>query len=293
MPMDAQPPDPLYPESVPSPDTPARRDRRLAVGLVVIAFVVLVASVLWFTRSPGPPTVPVALRATGAICDDPCETVVPVVPLEWTPPESGAEATGFRILRDGATLDADLGGSDLTYVDEDVTIGQGYEYQVVALSGEGDSPATDPVQTTVPTPPDDVARLEGVYQVALTVRSARSIGAAFGIEHPLPGKRGTDRWSFDSTCGDDEGACPSTWSGLEGVITPRGSSWTGRVEGLPARCGRDGRAPAPIDLSLRSVDVAVIDAAWVVTSFRGTATVSFRCPGFPAASATVEVTGSR
>jgi hypothetical protein len=282
-----------YRDGLAPPDTPARRDRRLAVGLVVGALVALVAAVLWFTRSPGPPTVPVALVAVADTCDDPCETIEPRVTLEWAPPESGAAPTGFRLLRDGATLDAEIDSLELTFVDDSVTMGERYEYQVVALSDEGDSPPTQPVEATVPTPPETAAHLDGVYDVSLTVRSARSIGAAFGIENPLPGKRGTDRWSFASTCGPGEGACPSTWTGLEGEIAPRGSEWRGRVEGLPARCGRDGRAAAPIDLSVRSVDVAVVDSEWVVTGFRGSATVSFRCPGFPAASATVEVTGSR
>ena len=282
-----------YPDGATAPDTPARRDRRLAVGLIVVAMVALVASVLWFTRSPGPPTAPVALRAEPGTCDEACETIEPRVTLEWAPPESGAAPTGFRVLRDGATLDAELDAAELTFVDESVTMGERYEYQVVALSGEGDSPPTEPVDASLPTPPARAAHLDGVYDVSLTVSSARSIGAAFGIENPLPGKRGTDRWSFASTCGPEEGACPSTWTGLEGDISSRGTKWRGRVQGLPARCGRDGRAAAPIDLSLRSVDVAVVDDEWVVTGFRGSARVSFRCPGFPAASATVEVTGSR
>ncbi len=282
-----------YPDELGAPDAPERRDRRLAVGLVVVALAALVASVLWFTRSPGPPTVPVALAAVAHTCDDACETIEPRVTLEWAPPEGGAAPTGFRLLRDGATLDDAIGALELTFVDDGVTMGERYEYQVVALSDEGDSPPTEPVEATLSTPPESAAHLDGVYHVSLTVRSARSIGAAFGIENPLPGKRSNDRWSFASTCGPDEGACPSNWTGLEGDISPRGPRWQGRVEGLPARCGRDGRAAAPIDLSVRSVDVAVIDGEWIVAGFRGSATVSFRCPGFPAASATVEVTGSR
>lgn len=291
--MDTGPSTPPYPDSVTEPDTPARRDRRLAIGLVVVALAVLITAVLWFTRSPGPPTVPVAVRTTAETCIAPCARIEPSITIVWTPPESGASATGYRLLRDGAPLEADLGGTELTFVDDDVVIGERYGYQVVAVSEEGESPPTALVEAVVPTPPDDAAHLGGVYRVDLKVRSARAIGAAFGIENPLPGKRSTDRWSFEPTCGSDEGACPSTWSGLEGDIVPRGSRWKGRVEGLPAKCGRDGRAPAPIDVDLQAVDVGVIDGAWVVTGFRGTATVSFRCPGFPAASATVEVTGVR
>jgi hypothetical protein len=288
----AQPPTPPYQGGAASADTPARRDRRVAIGIVVGALVVLVSAVLWFTRSPGPPSAPVALQATGRSCDSPCETISSSVTLEWTPPESGAEATGYRVLRDDVALDADLAGSDLSFVDDEVGIGGSYEYRVLAMSDEGESPPSAPVIASVPLPPDGAAHLHGVYRVELSVRRARSIGAAFGIDDPLPGKRGRDRWSFESSCEPNDGACPSTWSGLQGDIDPRRGRWTGTVDGLPARCGRDGRAPAPIDLDLLTVDVDVVDDAWVVTGFRGTATVAFRCPGFPTASATVEVTGA-
>ncbi|MDH4113326.1 MAG: fibronectin type III domain-containing protein [Actinomycetota bacterium] len=290
--MNAGQPNPSYPNSIAEPDTPARRDRRLATVLLVSAVVVLVAGVLWFTRSPGPPTAPVALRVAAETCDEPCDAIKPSVTIEWTPPERGATATGYRLLRDGAPLEVELDGTQRMFVDEDVTIGEQYAYQLVALSDEGDSAPTAEHVATVPTPPDEVAHLDGVYRVRLTVRSASSIGAAFGIENPLPGKRGTDRWSFTSNCDDDVGACTSTWTGLEGDIESDASRWTGSVAGLPARCGRDGRAPAPIDLDLMAIDVGVVDGGWKVTGFRGTAGVSFRCPGFPRASATVSVTGS-
>lgn len=288
--METDTPNPPYPDSVAEPDTPARRDRRLAIGLLALAIGILVVSLLWFTRSPGPPTVPIALQAAATSCEEPCVTYTPLVALEWRPPESGAAVERYRLLRDGAPLET-LDGSELTFVDRDVTFGQRYAYQVVAVSGEGESVPTAEAEAVVPTPPDEIARLAGIYRVGLTVRSARSIGAAFGIENPIPGKRGTDRWSFESTCGDGQTGCPSTWSGLEGEIEPQDGRWVGTVEGLPARCGREGSAPAPIDVELDAIDVGVVDDAWVVTGFRGTATVSFRCPGFPAASATVEVTG--
>lgn len=288
--METDTPNPPYPDSVAEPDTPTRRDRRLAIGLLVVAIGILVASLLWFTRSPGPPTVPIALQATATSCEEPCERYTPIVALDWRPPESGAGVERYRLLRDGAPLET-LNGSELSFVDRDVTFGQRYAYQVVAVSGEGESLPTAEVDAVVPTPPDEIARLAGIYRVGLTVRSARSIGAAFGIENPIPGRRGIDRWSFESTCGDDQGGCPSTWSGLEGEIEPQDGRWVGTVEGLPARCGREGSAPAPIDVELDAIDVGAVDDAWVVTGFRGTATVSFRCPGFPAASATVEVTG--
>ena len=100
-------------------------------------------------------------------------------------------------------------------------MGSTHGYQVVAMSGDGNSVPTVSVDATVPCL-HRAAHLHGVYRVRLKVRSARSIGSAFGIENPAPGKRGRDRWSFESTCTDDAGVCPSTWSGLEGRSFPEG-----------------------------------------------------------------------
>lgn len=270
---------------------PRRRDRRLQIALTVAAAILLVGAVLLFARSPGPPTRPVGVQAEAQTCDEVCELIQPVVTVSWTPPETGADPTGYRVIRDGEPLEAVIDASTLTYADPEVTIGDAHEYQVVALSTEGDSAATEAVQVEVPTPPAESARLDGVYKVMLEVQAATAIGSAFAIDNPLPGKRGTDEWAFVSTCGDEEVACPSNWSSLEGAIVPNGDSWTGTVAGRRARCGPDRRAPAPIDIDFTTAEVDVVDAAWVVSGFHGTATVSFRCQGFPAASATVEVTG--
>ncbi len=185
-----------------------------------------------------------------------------------------------------------LGGDELRFVDESVTMGATHTYAVVATSSEGDSAATSALDVSVPTPPEEAAHLDGVYNVQLTVRVARSIGAAFGIENPVAGKHGSDQWSFTSGCVDDVESCPSTWSSLRGPIELQGSTWSGKVQGRPARCGDDGRARAPIEIDLDVSDVGVVDGSWVVSGFTGSATVSFTCPGFPPALATVGVVGS-
>ena len=268
-----------------------RRRRGVVIGVAAVVVVAAGLAVVALSRSPGPPTTPGPVSVEASTCDEPCETLAPRVVVKWPPPVSGADPTDYRVVRDGSLI-AEVDAARRTYVDETVMMGEVYGYQVVAASGEGDSPSTASVEATVPMPPPEAAHLDGVYRVKLTVRSARSIGSAFGIANPLPGKRGRDRWSFETTCSTDTGACPSTWSGLEGEIVPRGSRWKGTVQGLPARCTGQERAPAPIDVVLEAVDVDLEGSAWTVTGFRGTASVSFRCKGFPPASAKVEVSGS-
>ncbi|HVF09018.1 MAG TPA: hypothetical protein VNC60_10615 [Actinomycetota bacterium] len=290
--MDPGPPI-TYPDEVAYADPAPRRDRRVEVVLSVVAAIVVIGAVLLFTRSPGPPSPPVGLQAEASFCDSTCEVVAPRVSLTWTPPESGAAPTAYRIVRDGVTLEPSPGGDELRFVDESVTMGVTYAYAVVASSSEGDSAATSVLDVSVPTPPAEAAHLDGVYRVQLTVRAARSIGAAFGIENPVAGKRHTDRWSFTAGCIGDVEPCASTWSSLDGDIEPQGSEeWRGTVAGRAARCGGDGRADAPIEIDLQAMDVGVVEGAWVVSSFSGTATVSFRCPGFPPATATVGVLGT-
>ena len=282
-----------YPDEAPYDDPPRHRDRRLEIALIVVAAVVLIGAVLLFTRSPGPPTTPVGVQVEAMTCESPCRLVTPQITVAWTPPEAGADPTGYRLIRDGAPIEASLDASQLTFVDELVTLGETYAYQVVALSTEGDSAPTAPAEAVVPEPPREAANLGGVYRVELTVTKATSIGAAFGIENPIPGKHLTDRWSFSPAfCTDNEVTCASEWSGLEGAIVQSGGWWKGTVEGLPAQCDGERRARAPIDLRLQTIDVEVVDAAWVVFGFQGTASVSFQCPGFPPASATVRVAGS-
>lgn len=289
--MDPGPPI-TYPDEVAYVDPAPRRDRRVEVVLTVVAAIVVIGAVLLFTRSPGPPSPPVGLQAEAAFCDTPCEIIAPRVSLAWTPPESGAAPTGYRIVRDGVALEPSLGADELRFVDESVTMGVAYAYTIVASSSEGDSAATSALEVPVPTPPEEAAHLDGVYDVRLTVKEARSIGAAFGIENPVAGKQSSDQWSFTSPCITDVEPCASTWSSLEGDIEPQGSEWSGEVDGRDARCGGDGRAPAPIEIYLEAMDVEVVDGAWVVSSFAGRATVSFHCPGFPPATATVGVSGS-
>lgn len=267
------------------------RRRRGVVVAAVVGVVAVVAGALWVTRSPGLPGTPGNLAAEGATCDDPCLRLEPRVTLGWTPSESGAAPTGYRVLRDDAPV-AEVSADATTFIDEAVVPGETYRYQVAAVTDRGESLPTEAAEATIPMPPDEAAHLDGIYRVRLRVRSARSIGSAFGIANPLPGKRGRDRWSFESSCGDDEIPCRSTWSGLEGEIVPSGSRWTGRVQGLPARCRGSDDAKAPIDVDFEAIDVGLMGSTWSVIGFRGTASVSFRCPGFPRASATVEVSGS-
>jgi hypothetical protein len=260
------------------------------MGVLVVASIVMIA-----TRSPGPPTPPENVKAVAITCDDPCTRIHPRVTVTWTGPLDGGELSGYRVLRDGESL-AGAGAIDPAthlVVDESVVFGRSYVYRVIAVGDDGDSLPSRAVSAEARFPPLEAAQLSGIYDVSLKVRSARSLGAMLGIEHPVPGKRHDDHWTFDATCRPQDAACPTTWEGLDGVLRPDGLRWRGAVSGPRARCGGGTRVAAPIAFALRTVEAAADDARWEIRSFTGTVSIRFTCPGFGPSAGTLEVTGVR
>ena len=216
----------------------------------------------------------------------------PRVTLGWTTSESGAAPTGYRVLRDDAPV-AEVGADATTFIDEAVVPGETYRYQVAAVTDQGR------------VAPDrggggddaDASRRGSASRRHLPRQAARTLGTIdrFRVRHREPAagqaRPGSLVVRIELRRRRDR-PCRSTWSGLEGEIVPSGSRWTGRVQGLPARCRGSDDAKAPIEVDFEAVDVGLMGSTWSVIGFRGTASVSFRCPGFPRASATVEVSGS-
>jgi hypothetical protein len=176
-------------------------------------------------------------------------------------------------------------------IDDSVDLGRTYTYRVIAFGDDGSSPLTSEATAEIGLPAAGLAQLDGVYDVRLKVRSARSLAAMLGIDQPVPGKRDTDQWTFGSTCSMQGAACPTTWEGLDGVLRPDERHWRGSIAGPDARCGGGTKVPAPIAFDLRTVDAAAEGAIWRVRSFTGTVSIRFVCPGFGSSSGTIEVTG--
>jgi len=217
------------------------------------------------------------------------------VQVTWTAPSDGGEVTGYRVQRDGEPLpgaDA-LDPATLVLVDDSVDLGRTYTYRVIAIGEEGSSPPSLAATAEIGLPAAGLAQLDGVYDVRLKVRSARSLAAMLGIDQPVPGKRGTDQWTFDSMCSPQDVACPTTWEAQEGALRPEERHWRGSIAGPDARCGGGTKVPAPIAFDLRTVDAAAEGSIWLVRSFTGTVSIRFVCPGFEPSSGTLEVTGIR
>jgi hypothetical protein len=279
------------------PQARPHRSRRsstlLLVTLAVVGALTVAGVVVLLTRSPGPPGTPGTPRATATTCGDPCTEIQPRVEVTWTAPSDGGEVTGYRVQRDGEPLPGADALDPATHVliDGSVELGRTYTYRIIAFGEEGSSPPSSEVTAEIGLPANDLAQLDGVYDVHLKVRSARSLAAMLGIDQPVPGTRDTDEWTFESTCSPSDTACPTTWEGQGGVLRPDGRRWRGSISGPDARCGGGTRVSAPIAFDLRTLEAAVEGAIWRVRSFTGTVSIRFVCPGFGTSTGTLEVTG--
>jgi hypothetical protein len=142
-------------------------------------------------------------------------------------------------------------------------------------------------------PPVDQAQLDGIYRVTLVVRSARNLASLAGIDQPVPGKRRSATWRLFPTCSVDATPCAASWEGRRPPLTLAGALWSGTIVGPRAPCLDGGRMAAPIEMRLSPQDGAIVDGAWVVRSFVGTSSVSFRCAGFAPSRGVVDVTAFR
>ena len=264
------------------------------MGAIAVFVALAVAGILiLLARSPGPPGAPGTPRAAATTCGDPCTEIRPRVEVTWTAPSDGGEVTGYRVQRDGEPLPGAgaIDPASLVLIDESVDLGRTYTYHVIAIGEEGSSPPSSEATAEIGLPAAGLAQLDGVYDVRLKVRSARSLAAMLGIDQPVPGKRGTDRWTFDSTCSPQDVACPTTWEAQDGVLRPDARRWRGSIAGPDARCGGGTKVPAPIAFDLRTVDAAAEGVIWRVRSFAGIVSIQFVCPGFGPSTGTLEVTG--
>jgi hypothetical protein len=287
------------PSPAPTPQVRHNRARRSRTPIVVAIAVIgafTVASVLiLLARSPGPPGAPRTPRAVATTCGDPCTEIQPHVEVTWTAPIDGGEVTGYRVHRDGELLPGAgaIDPASLSLIDDSVDLGRTYTYRIIAFGEEGSSPSSSGALAEIGLPANDLAQLDGVYDVRMKVRAARSLGAMLGIDQPVPGMRDTDQWTFDSTCSPPDVACPTTWEVQEGVLRPDEGRWRGSISGPEARCGGGTKVPAPIAFDLRTVDAAAEGATWRVRSFTGMVSIRFVCPGFRPSTGTLDVTGLR
>jgi hypothetical protein len=281
----------------PPPPVSRRRRRLVLIGIVVIGALVGGAVAFAVTRGPsGPPDAPGDVRATANTCAPPkCKRIAVSATVTWSAPSTGSTVTGYAVLRDGQALPSTIAAGTTRYQDATINLGQQYEYQVVAHSGHGDSPASAQVVAKVPLPPLGDAQLTGAYRVKLTLESSSNIDEVEGIKNPSPGDTRSETWVFSISCAADAGACPTAWNSRKPPLRPRGLKYSGSVRSVSALCGSGSsavRAPSYSIMRLKVTRASELGDSWTVASFVGTYAVSFSCPGGLASVGRFTVRGS-
>ena len=170
------------------------------------------------------PTSPWRCRRWRDPCETPCETIEPRVTVDVDTARGRRRPTGYRLLRDGAPLDAALDALELTFVDDACHDGRALRLSghrperrrrlAAHRAGRGD--AADPTRRA---PRTSMGCTTCRSRCARHDRSERRSASRTRSPANAAPTGGRSR----RPAAPDEGACPSKWTGLEGDIV---AAWT-------------------------------------------------------------------
>lgn len=197
--------------------------------------------------------------------------VAPLVATAISPVEvelgwSGAErAVEYEIFRDGESLTR-VRAPTTSYNDISVSPEVTYEYGVEAVDASGRH--SRPAIATVTTPPPPLlseARLEGSWEVALTIVQENYTNRQKRDQF-------TETWEFVPQC--DEGSCDVRvdlfYQGQKQTILAReGEAYQGEVEAKLDRCEGE-LLVTTIALNITVTEAEFVAGAWRATRFNGT-----------------------
>ena len=186
---------------------------------------------------------------------------------------AGSDVLRYVVLRDGEEV-ARVPSQARGFVDEDVTIGTQYGYEILAIGEEGRGPAAPKVTVRAPLPPIEHARLSGFYDVILIFRRIGLLSFE-GVRDPAVGDRTLQDWQISSVCDTFEGACDVRMLG--GRLRRDGARYRGTVPSV-AFCG-DERVSSTQTVTLDVTRARVVGGVLYALAFRGRSQVDFRCPG--------------
>jgi hypothetical protein len=292
---------PMGPAIPPTPPEPTPKHRHpLAILVAIIALIATIGGAVVAVTSkkspPGPPGAPTALKAGATTCAPPkCKKIISTVTLTWSAPSTSSPVTSYRIYRDGNSMSDVLKAETTTFDDTGVLLGEHYSYEVLANSAVGESKKSGSASVIIPKPPLVQAQLSDTYSVTIKVTNASFLSEVEGIKDPKPGDTKRESWSFEATCGPDDGACPAKWFSHSPAITPHGLMYRGTIRDKGARCRLGNsvdRPPVYRSFHLIVTGAKIVGADWIVDQFKGTYTVSFSCSGGVASRATFSVKGA-
>jgi len=267
-------PTPPPPAMPPAPPPPSRRGPR-AVVIAILATIVgagVIVAVISSSGSDGSADEPDPSSASPAVeiaapSDLRAQPSAFRVVLTWDRSD-GTAPDGYTVYRDGETIGI-AEGFEHRFVDENAMPDSTYHYLVKAYAGEMGTESKG-TSTSVHTPgaPAASARLQGVYEVHLSVTSS------FGLTDV---KADTGAWRFTPTCKD--GPCRVRFGDLNGPIpnmelAQRSAVYDGQASGHAGwECGGVS-STATVHLHLHIDEAGAVNDQWRATKISGTYSVS-------------------
>jgi chitodextrinase len=209
--------------------------------------------------------------------------------ISWSAP-SGTTPDRYVVLRDGSRL-ATVPADTLTYKDSSLAPVTDVSYTIIAVIEGQESDPSAPLRATTLAPPVQDARLQGPWNLTLTV--TRAGGTRLKV-----GARSSESWTFTPRC--SSGACPVNLSGTVAgkpftmILTRSGAVYRGTTKARVAKCVNADVA-STLTLALRVSAGTVKTGTWAVSNWTGsldlaipyTVSGNYYCP---AQSATFKVT---
>jgi hypothetical protein len=151
--------------------------------------------------------------------------------IAWSGPAAGPPPGGYEILRNGTALTT-VPGSITSYTDKGLDPDTGYSYQVIAVTGSNQSPASATLTSARTTkPPLSAAVLTWSGPVTEKMISINPAETGWQLQ---PGSSTRDTWTFSPVC--SSGPCDATLTGaydgypITAKLTRSGATYTGTAQ---------------------------------------------------------------
>ncbi len=182
------------------------------------------------------------------------------VVLTWAPPAEDVD--DYALYRDGVDL-ASVPGSEARFIDEDVSPGETYTYEIESRLGAETSDRVA-VDTDTTVPPVKAARVEGSFNVSTRVASQSGYSDY---------QRSNFGWRFRPRC--PEGPCDVLWSDLHlqrlrATLNRSGARYRGTFAGRFLIECSGSPTTSRVTLDLRVDAARAIGTGWRATRLIGT-----------------------
>jgi hypothetical protein len=183
------------------------------------------------------------------------------ISLSWVAPTGEPEVDQYVLYRNGSAIES-VDGSTTTHVDDHLTPGEDYSYEIEARAGELISERVG-VEARTPIPPLRAARVVGVFNVR-----TKQLSASGYRTHPVQ----NFGWRLRPRC--SEGSCDIRWNDLQSrrirsVLERRGARYKGTYRGVFNTTCAGARSVSVVRIRFRVAAARMIDGEWRATRLKG------------------------